>query len=667
MTRDAPCGSIDAMGRVTSRAAGGASVHRAPRAFALCAFALLAPLAAQAPAWAACVGEGPADLAELEATGFRNPPQAISLARQQLAAPATSAEPLRVAALHAIISEASRQTGQPGMALGAARQGLAALDGADATPLRVRLRIALALALQGTKQTDAGIVELDGALAMTEPRSKAAACVLKDRGWLHFDRSDIERALLDLTQAYELLRVHDDPPQRMITAGRLAAAYSTAREFDQAIRLLEETIAYFRATGALSRLPTAYDRLGRAWWQAGQLERAEEAFEQMRFRAVELEDSVAAAYADIRLCGVHLDAGIAEVAARHCGDAQRGLADRRDFDAEEGRLLNAYRGRLALLAGQPQDAVRLLDASLGGNPAELSRDLRAQFLRWRADAYGAIGRHEAATADLREYIDRARTLNANQTASQIALLRVRFATDREVEKVLQLARENSAQQAEAVRERQRLEREQQLRRLLTAITLIAVLLIAALGWLLRRNLSFRRQLQQLADRDDLTALPNRRRILEITARALRGAAASGQPLAIALLDLDHFKGINDRHGHATGDAVLRRFAAIASANLRRGDAIGRYGGEEFLIVLPATDIVAARAVIEGLRDSLRRLTSVDAPAGEAVAVTVTVSAGLAAARSQDGSAEDLIRRADLALYRAKETGRDRIEILPVPA
>jgi diguanylate cyclase (GGDEF)-like protein len=621
-----------------------------------------------ATAWSACVGEGPAELAALEAIAFRNPAQALGDARAQLAAPASAADPARTAALYAIVAEAARQSGQSDAALDAARLGLAALgDGDAAALLRVRLRIALALALQTAKQTDQGILELDGALAATEPRSKAAACVLKDRGWLHYDRSDIERALLDLTTAYELLRTHDDPPQRMVTAGRLAAAYATAREFDQATRLLEETIAYFRATGARSRLPTAYDRLGRAWWQAGEFERAQEAFEQMRFRALDLEDVVAASYANVRLCGLHIDAGLGGVAASHCDAAQAALSGRSDFDAEEGRVLSAYRGRLALQTGQPRRALELFNASLGGNPAELSRDLRAQFLRWRADALGALGRHAEATADLQEHIERMRLINANQTASQIAVLRVRFATDREVEKVAQLARENSTQQAEVARERQRLEREQQLRRLLSAIALIAVLLVVALAWLLQRNRSFRRQLQQLADRDDLTALPNRRRILEFATKALRGAATSGAPLAIALVDLDHFKAINDRHGHAIGDQVLRRFAAIARSTLRPGDAIGRYGGEEFLVVMPATDIVTARAVIDGMRNALRQMQTVDTPTGECVAVTVTLSAGLAAARSQDASSEDLIRRADVALYRAKETGRDRIEILPVPA
>lgn len=619
---------------------------------------------------AACVGDGPADLAALEALAFRNPPEAIAEARAQLATPAAG-DPQRAAALHAIVAESARQSGQSQLALDDARRGLAILEGAidkdGAAMLLTRLRIALALALQSAKQTDQGIVELDRALATTEARSKAAACIRKDRGWLHYDRGDIERALLDLTAAHELLREHDDPPQRMVTAGRLAAVYATAREYEQATRLLEDTIAYFSETGALARLPTAYDRLGRAWWQAGEYERAEEAFEQMRFRALELADMVAVAYADIRLCGLHIDGGSAGVADRHCADARRALQDRSDFDAEEGRLLNAYRGRLALLAGQPRAAVRLFNASLGGNPAELSRDLRAQFLRWRADALGAIGRHAESVVDLQEYIERSRLISASQSASQIAVLRVRFATDQEVAKVAQLAMENAAQQAEVARERQRLEREQQLRRLLTAIAAIAVLLVMSLGWLLYRNRSFRRQLQQLADRDDLTGLPNRRWILDFTTRSRRSAAISGAPLAIALMDLDHFKQVNDRHGHAAGDEVLRRFAAIARSALRPGDAIGRYGGEEFLMVMPATDIVTARAVIEALRESLRSPMQMETPAGTSVEVSVTVSAGLAAARSLDVSGEDLIRRADLALYRAKETGRDRIEILPVPA
>lgn len=647
------------MGRVKTRGSKQLAAH---------ACLLFLVLGQASTAWGACVGEGPADLASLEAVAFRNPVQALGDAKAQLALPATVADPARTGTLYAIISEAARQSGQADTALEAARLGLAALPDGDAGALlRVRLRIAQALALQSSKQTEQGILELDRALAATAPRSKAAACVLKDRGWLHYDRSDIERALLDLTTAYELLRTHDDPPQRMVTAGRLAAAYATAREFEQATRLLEETIAYFRATGARSRLPTAYDRLGRAWWQADQFERAQEAFEQMRFRALDLQDDVAAAYAAIRLCGLHIDAGLAGVAAGHCAEAQRALSGRRDFDAEEGRLLSAYRGRLALLTGQPGRALELFNTSLGGNPAELSRDLRAQFLRWRADAFGALGRHAESAADLQEYMERMRVINANQTAGQIAVLRVRFATDREVEKVELLAKQNATQQAEVASERQRLEREQQLRRLLSAIALIAVLLVIALAWLLQRNRSFRRQLQQLADRDDLTALPNRRRILEFAAKAMRSAAIRGAPLAIALVDLDHFKTINDRHGHAIGDEVLRRFAATSRVALRPDDAIGRYGGEEFLVVMPDTDIITARAVIEGLRSALRQMQIVDTAAGEHIEVAVTLSAGLAAARSQDASGEDLIKRADVALYRAKETGRDRIEILPVPA
>jgi diguanylate cyclase (GGDEF)-like protein len=242
-----------------------------------------------------------------------------------------------------------------------------------------------------------------------------------------------------------------------------------------------------------------------------------------------------------------------------------------------------------------------------------------------------------------------------------------LATDREIEKVRLLARENGLQQQRIQLESEKFEREQIARRLLTAIAMAAVLLIATLAFLLRRNRMFRRQLQTLADRDDLTALLNRRKILALAAEALRASANSRSGLTIALLDLDHFKNFNDRYGHAFGDDVLRAFADAARRALRGADQIGRYGGEEFLVVMPDTDIAAARAVIERLRETVKKLPVANEAASRDGSAQVTLSAGLASARDGETSIEEVIRRADLALYRAKETGRDRIEILPMPA
>jgi diguanylate cyclase (GGDEF)-like protein len=144
--------------------------------------------------------------------------------------------------------------------------------------------------------------------------------------------------------------------------------------------------------------------------------------------------------------------------------------------------------------------------------------------------------------------------------------------------------------------------------------------------------------------DDLTQIGNRRHILTVSGELLEQLGPQG--LSIAIVDLDHFKAINDRHGHAYGDAVLRHFAAHCKLGLRPDDHIGRIGGEEFLLALPGVDLVAADAVLSRLRATLE-------PCGD---VVYNFSAGLAQAAGGD-ALDSLISRADLALYEAKRAGR----------
>ena len=137
------------------------------------------------------------------------------------------------------------------------------------------------------------------------------------------------------------------------------------------------------------------------------------------------------------------------------------------------------------------------------------------------------------------------------------------------------------------------------------------------------------------------------------------AARGGQPLSLLLFDLDHFKRINDVHGHHSGDAVLCEVVRRAAAVLRASDAFARWGGEEFIVLLPETALAAALHVGEKVLDTVRR-TPV-AVAGAALAVTC--SAGVVEWRPGE-TLEAMLRRADDALYRAKNRGRDRIEQAP---
>ena len=170
------------------------------------------------------------------------------------------------------------------------------------------------------------------------------------------------------------------------------------------------------------------------------------------------------------------------------------------------------------------------------------------------------------------------------------------------------------------------------------------------------------RLFESATYEGLTGLLRREAILEQLERELDRAVRYHRPLTVAMADLDHFKGINDRYGHLAGDALLKRVAQAAAAGLRSTDAIGRYGGEEFLLVLPETDIAGACAVAEKVRSMVQRAT---VPMEDGTAARVTISIGLGslpdlAPRESRVSARDLIAAADRSLYAAKTSGRNRI-------
>ncbi len=158
--------------------------------------------------------------------------------------------------------------------------------------------------------------------------------------------------------------------------------------------------------------------------------------------------------------------------------------------------------------------------------------------------------------------------------------------------------------------------------------------------------------------DHLTGVLNRRHFLELAEKAFAASARSGQPLSVILVDADHFKRINDRLGHAAGDAVLVELAALLDIGIRKGrDYLGRLGGEEFCVLLPGSDAACAAKVAERLRGTLAaaRIALADAPA-----IAVTASLGVAARHSQTPNLAALLHEADQALYAAKARGRNRV-------
>ncbi|HUI79158.1 MAG TPA: diguanylate cyclase [Bryobacteraceae bacterium] len=168
----------------------------------------------------------------------------------------------------------------------------------------------------------------------------------------------------------------------------------------------------------------------------------------------------------------------------------------------------------------------------------------------------------------------------------------------------------------------------------------------------------REALRQQATHDGLTGLLNRSAVMEILHKELARSAREELPLSLLLVDLDRFKQINDEHGHLVGDAVLREASARMKSAIRRYDSIGRYGGEEFLVVLPGCDAEGGAAQAERLRLALAtRPFSIN---GQPISVTCSIGCTFCSTAYPD-CADSLIRTSDEALYRAKQQGRNHVE------
>jgi diguanylate cyclase (GGDEF)-like protein len=250
--------------------------------------------------------------------------------------------------------------------------------------------------------------------------------------------------------------------------------------------------------------------------------------------------------------------------------------------------------------------------------------------------------------DAYDYRSLSQTLTSRLLRSQIdqrfATLKIEYDTASKDEENALLLHENAANQA-ALAQRAKASNLQ------TAVIVLIVLLLGVLVTLAVYQRRASSRLRLLAMTDELTGVPNRRAALTVLSHALRH---SPDPISILIIDLDHFKSINDRHGHLIGDETLKRVAADLRDAIVDPAFFGRLGGEEFAAVLPHTNTEAARSIAELLRERVLRL-DLSRWLGDR---RVTVSIGIATSHPGRDSVTSMLRRADGALYAAKDAGRN---------
>ena len=385
---------------------------------------------------------------------------------------------------------------------------------------------------------------------------------------------------------------------------------------------------------------------------------------------------------------VHFNLAGAYFASGRLPQASEHLARSREFadaidDAVGVGFIDKMQGEIDMRAGHPELALRMFDSAKTVFQHFEIPDMLLRASIGRSEALTEMQRHSAAQKELDSVEALRRTLdNANLDVAYYQASLHLLEVTREFEKALDVSRSLAAAQQRLVGEDHRQEanelqerfetrrkeaeilllREQQQtaksQRWLLVMTLaLSIALLGGMIAYLRQQRRVRQHLASLAARDDLTGLPNRRSILETARHVHMARVKSSEMACVAMLDIDHFKSVNDTYGHDVGDAALKVFSSVCGENLRDRDVLGRFGGEEFLLVLPGAQVSSLDAVFERLRAGLR------AAAVPGMPPEARLSFSMGAASLEAGATiEQAIHRADEALYRAKANGRDRLTV-----
>jgi diguanylate cyclase (GGDEF)-like protein len=613
---------------------------------ALCA---LRPLGA----WADCFSVSDAAYRTLDPLVDKNATQTLSTLGARLQAlehAGSPVDPRQLAALYAVQADAYSILELDHEARATALKGLALLSG-PTDPLRLELLSTSALNIY----TQDGIREAMTGIATARDQqaedSLSRICLEISLGTLQRRAGQNAQSVRTLIRAYHDTEMPARAEAHSLAASALSSALRAVGDFEEALTLQRERIAWDTAHGNSLALSVSTYLEGEILEAVLDFHEAIATFERARNLSVSLGDTQGVAFSDMRICQALIELKQYPAARSSCDRAARVFAASKTTD-----VLKESEGYLAIIdlnEGQAREALRTLNGVLDHSGTDIDPRRVGVVYRTRARAHAALHDYNQAYSDLEVFVRRDR---AEDLAKQIRLqetVKERALAEKEVARNAVLQHQLEVTQQRATRQTETL-------RWIKAADTAGVLVIALLSYILVTALRHRRQLMRIASEDNLTGMPNRGRTVELAKATLTTAAAQRQPLTIAIIDLDHFKAINDRCGHATGDFVLREFARVSRGSLRAADILGRWGGEEFLLILPDTTLDAALASVERLRVLA---LAIQVPCAETEPpMRVTFSAGLATTAEGARSLDEIIARADAALYEAKNEGRDLVRI-----
>jgi diguanylate cyclase (GGDEF)-like protein len=538
---------------------------------------------------------------------------------------------------------------EPRTGLAYSDQALRMARDARDVPSEARALLCRAYFIEQASGSQRALPEVDKAIALLQGGQdrQLLAEALETRGDIYSLLGEQAKAMLDFQRAraaYRAAGIEHEVESLMLS---VAIAYRRMGDWPQAERYFTEAIGRMRGHRDWEGVATNLIQLGFLHDESGAPDQARAAFQQAIDVAGRHDDATSLNAARLGLAEAQIELGNPQAALETLALARAGFAAEQD-DSNEDMLL-ILSGEALARQGQHVGALERYRQALplvrrNGNGRYL-----ALLYKAKSASEEALGWTADALADYKRYTAQQLKLQGKMRMEQGRLLEYEY-------EIRRREFENLKLRADAATRQRQLEALERVRHWQALALGLGALLVAVLGVLAWRQWRKSGALHTLAMQDPLTGAASRIGIEDEAGHALGAAAQTGEPVSLMVLDLDHFKTVNDRFGHAAGDEVLRAVVAAWTQQLRQRDSLGRVGGEEFVIVCPETTEAQALVVADRLLDATRalRFAHIDPE------LRLTVSVGLAQSR-RDDDRDALFDRADAALYRAKQRGRDRAE------
>ncbi len=470
---------------------------------------------------------------------------------------------------------------------------------------------------------------------------------LLNKADLYIQQDQYEQALQVLSQADDLAASMTGIDISKKILNSMANIYYSTGQLKQAQRYYNELVNQDEQDGSRGYLAVSLFNLGHVFASQEKYLEADEKFERSLQISQELEDESGIAFA-LKALGVNAQAqNNRQLAEEHLIKALSGF--RKIDDQQQIAAIHRHLGDNALEDKNYVTAVEYYEKALPLLAEQTSNSALLRTYRGLSDAYEALQEYGPALISHRAYTQLWQLQQQQSSTETAQRLQVQFETQRYSDENERLELQSQRQQIELQLRNDAL----RMQYIVSGLTTGIILLLGLLWWHTRQHAQ---KMQKLATIDGLTGLLNRRAIMQFGVKEWQRSTRFKHPFSCLIFDIDNFKKVNDTFGHSVGDEVLKFISSVVKSTLRETDALGRFGGEEFLLLATETDPSQAEILAERIREKIEQTSHQSL--GD---TNVTVSIGVAQ-KNGEFSLDELINHADEALYSAKNNGRNRVAV-----